>query len=112
GRPHPKVTWGATINKRVDATLEGPVQITFSDDAQVPGDMLIGRHKTNQMMPWSFMDGAMFDVSPNVEIGSEARDWLYRQYKTQLTDLSCIALVEKPQTKKNYHDSWEVSGGV
>lgn len=112
GRPHPKVTWGATINKRVDATLEGPVEITFSDDAQVPGDMLIGRHETKQMIPWSFMAGAMFDVHPKVEIGTEARYWLYRQYKTQLTDVSGIAIVDKLETKKNYHDSWEVSGGV
>ncbi|MEO7097566.1 MAG: outer membrane protein transport protein, partial [Polyangiales bacterium] len=48
GRPHPKITYGATINGRVDATLEGPVEITFSEDAQVPGDMLIGTHKTKQ----------------------------------------------------------------
>lgn len=112
GRPHPKITYGATINGRVDATLEGPVQITFSDDAQVPGDMLIGRQKTNQLIPWSFMSGLCFDVHPNVEIGTEFRYWLYRQYKTQLTDVSGIAIVDKLETKKNYHDSWEVSGGV
>ncbi len=112
GRPHPKVTYGATINGRVDATLEGPVQITFSDDAKVPGDMLIGTHKTNQLIPWSFMGGVCFDVHPNVEIGTEVRYWLYRQYKTQLTDVSGIAIVDKLETKKNYHDSWEVSGGI
>ena len=112
GRPHPKITYGATINGRVDATLEGPVQITFSDDARVPGDMLIGRQKTNQLIPWSFMAGLCFDVHPNVEIGTEFRYWLYRQYKTQLTDVSGIAIVDKLETKKNYHDSWEVSGGV
>jgi long-subunit fatty acid transport protein len=112
GKPHPKVTWGATLTGRVDATLEGPVQITFSDDAQVPGDMLIGTHKTEQLIPWAFMAGGCFDVSPNVEIGTEFRYWLYRQYKTQLTDVSGIAIVDKLETKKNYHDSWEVSGGV
>ena len=112
GRPHPKITWGATITGRVDATLEGPVKITFSDDATVPGDMLIGTQKTNQLLPWAFMGGANFDVSPNVEIGTELRYWLYRQYKTQLTDVSGIAIVDKLETKKNYHDSWEVSGGV
>ncbi|MBL9015924.1 MAG: outer membrane protein transport protein [Myxococcales bacterium] len=112
GRPHDKITWGATITGRVDATLEGPVEITFSDDAQTPGDMLIGRHQTKQMIPWAFMAGAAFDVSPKVEIGTEARWWLYRQYKTQLTDVTGIAIVDKLETKKNYHDSWEVSGGV
>lgn len=112
GKPHPKVTWGATINGRVDATLEGPVEITFSDDASVPGDMLIGTHKTDQLIPWSFMGGLCVDVAPNVEIGTEFRYWLYRQYKTQLTDVSGIAIVDKLETKKDYHDSWEVSGGV
>ncbi|CAN5922101.1 outer membrane protein transport protein [soil metagenome] len=112
GRPHPKITYGATINGRVDATLEGPVQITFSDDAQVPGDMLIGTQKTAQLIPWSFMGGLCLDVHPNVEIGTEFRYWLYRQYKTQLTDVTGIAIVDKLETKKNYHDSWEVSGGV
>lgn len=112
GRPHPKITYGVTVNGRVDATLEGPVEITFSDDASVPGDSLIGRQKTNQMIPWSFMGGLCFDAHPNIEIGTEFRYWLYRQYKTQLTDVSGIAIVDKLETKKNYHDSWEVSGGV
>lgn len=112
GRPHPRFTWGATITGRVDATLEGPVQITFSDDASVPGDMLIGRQTTNQLLPWAFMAGTGFDVSPHVELGTEVRYWLYRQYKKQLTDVSGIAIVDKLETIKNYHDSWEVSGGV
>src|SRR5207344_2213152 len=42
GRPHPRLTWGATITGRVDATMTGPVNITYSDDAQAPGDQLIG----------------------------------------------------------------------
>jgi long-subunit fatty acid transport protein len=112
GKPHPKVTWGATLTGRVDATLRGPVQITFSDDAQVPGDMLIGTHKTEQLIPWAFMAGGGFDVHPNVELGIEFRYWLYRQYKTQLTDVTGIAIVDKLETKKNFHDSWEVSGGA
>lgn len=112
GRPHPKITYGVTVNGRVDATLKGPVEITFSDDAAVPNDMLIGRHETAQMIPWSFFGGLCFDAHPNIEIGTEFRYWLYRQYKTQLTDVSGIAIVDKLETKKNYHDSWEVSGGI
>ncbi len=112
GRPHPKVTWGATITGRVDAEISGPVQITFSDDASVPGDMLIGTQVTKQLLPWAFMGGANFDVHPNIEIGTEFRYWLYRQYKKQLTDVSGIAIVDKLETIKNYEDSWEISGGV
>ena len=112
GRPHPKVTWGATITGRVDAEISGPVQITFSDDASVPGDMLIGTQVTKQLLPWAFMAGTNVDVHPNVEIGTEFRYWLYRQYKKQLTDVSGIAIVDKLETIKNYEDSWEISGGV
>ena len=38
GQPHPRVTWGATLIGRVDATLEGPLQLTYCDDAPTPGD--------------------------------------------------------------------------
>jgi len=112
GRPHPRVTWGATITGRVDATMSGPVVITYSDDAPSPGDQLIGTQKTTQLLPWAFMAGANVDVSPHVEVGAEARYWLYRQYQKQETDLTGIFLVRQLETEKDYHDSWQVSGGV
>jgi long-subunit fatty acid transport protein len=112
GRPHPRVTWGATITGRVDATMSGPVEITYSDDAPTPGDKLIGTQSTTQLLPWAFMAGANVDVTPNIEIGSEVRYWLYRQYKKQRTDVVGIFLVRELETMKNYNDSWQVSGGV
>lgn len=112
GRPHPAITWGATITGRVDATMSGPVVVTYSDDAQTPGDQLRGRQSTTQMIPWTFMTGANVDVSPNVELGAEVRYWLYRQYKKQHTDIVGIFLVRELETIKNYNDSWQVSGGV
>jgi long-subunit fatty acid transport protein len=112
GKPHPRVTWGATITGRVDATMSGPVEITYGDDAPTPGDKLIGRQTTTQLLPWAFMAGANVDVSPNVEVGAEARYWLYRQYKKQHTDVVGIFLVRELETMKNYNDSWQVSGGV
>jgi len=112
GQPHPRFTWGATITGRVDAKLEGPVKVTFSDDAGTPGDMLQGQQTTTQLLPWAFMGGANFDVTPNVELGSEFRYWLYRQYKNQHTDIVGIALLRELDTSKNYNDSWEASGGV
>jgi long-chain fatty acid transport protein len=112
GQPHERVTWGATITGRVDTTLEGPVEITYSDDAPQPGDKLIGTQKTEQLLPWAFMAGANVDVTPNIEIGTEFRYWLYRQYKKQHTDVVGIFLVRELETMKNYRDSWQVAGGV
>ncbi|HEX5062224.1 MAG TPA: outer membrane protein transport protein [Kofleriaceae bacterium] len=112
GRPHPRVTWGATITGRIDATMEGPVTITYSDDATTPGDTLKGTQKTTQLLPWAFMAGANVDVTPQIEVGAEARYWLYRQYKKQHTDVVGIFLVRELETMKNYNDSWQVSGGV
>jgi long-subunit fatty acid transport protein len=112
GRPHPRVTWGATIAGRVDATMKGPVTITFGDDAPVPGDTHSGTHETTQMLPWAFMGGVNVDVTPQVEIGAEYRHWLYRQYKVQRTEIHDIVFVRELETTKNYHDSWQISGGV
>ncbi len=112
GQPHPRVTWGAPSTGRVDAELTGPVSIRYSDDAPTPGDMLEGRQTTTQMLPWAFMAGANVDVSPHVEVGGEFRYWLYRQYEKQHTDVVGIFLVRELETMKDYHDSWEVSGGV
>jgi len=112
GRPHPRVTWGATLTGRVDATMSGPVTITYGDDAPTPGDQLIGTQTTTQLLPWAFMAGANIDVTPHVELGAEGRYWLYRQYKEQHTDVTGIFLVRELVTVKNYNDSWQVSGGV
>lgn len=112
GRPHPRVTWGANFIGRVDATLEGPITITYSDDAMTPNDVLQGRQKTTQMLPWTLQAGANVDVTPNLEIGAELRYWLYRQYKRQHTDVVGIFLVRELETQKNYSDSWEATGGA
>jgi len=112
GHPHPRVTWGATLTGRIDATMKGPVTITYSDDAATPGDTLVGTQSTSQMMPWAFMAGANVDVTPQIEVGAEGRYWLYRQYKKQHTDVVGIFLVRQLETVKNYNDSWQVSGGI
>jgi long-subunit fatty acid transport protein len=112
GKPHPRVTWGATLIGRVDATLEGPIKITYSDDASQPGDVLEGTQKTQQLLPWTLQAGVNVDVTPNVEVGTELRYWLYRQYKRQHTDVTGIFLVRELDTEKNYNDSWESTGGV
>jgi long-subunit fatty acid transport protein len=112
GRPHSRVTWGAAIVGKVTATLEGPIQITYSEDASTPGDMLVGRQTTSQLLPWTFQAGANVDITPNLEVGSELRYYLYRQYKRQHTDVVGIFLVRELNTEKNYNDSWELAGGL
>ncbi len=112
GQPHPRVTWGAQLTGRVDATLNGPVNVTYSQDAHVPGDQLNGLETTNELLPWAAAAGVNVDVAPHVEVGGELRYWLYRQYKDQDTELTGIFLVRQLDTVKEYHDSQEVSGGV
>jgi long-subunit fatty acid transport protein len=113
GRPHPRVTWGATLTGKVNATLSGPVQVTFSDDASAPNLKLTGEQTMEQLLPWSFMAGGNVDLTPEVELGGELRYWLYRQYRAQVVHLIDIPLpVTELRTEKDYHDSWEVSGGV
>ncbi|HWO23485.1 MAG TPA: outer membrane protein transport protein [Kofleriaceae bacterium] len=112
GQPHPRISWGATITGRVDAELTGPVTVTYSDDAPIPNDVLSGRQKTEQLLPWAFMAGASFDLTPTVEVSTELRYWLYRQYERQRTEVVGIFLVRELETRKSYHDSWAASAGV
>lgn len=112
GKPTPRLTWGAAIIGRVDATLSGPVKITYSSDSESPGDTLAGTQTTPQLLPWTFQAGANFDLTPNIEIGGELRYWLYRQFQNQDTNIVGIFLVRSLDTVKDYHDSWEPSGGV
>ncbi|HEY0477018.1 MAG TPA: outer membrane protein transport protein, partial [Kofleriaceae bacterium] len=114
GRPLPRVSWGATLTGKVDATLSGPIQITYSADARLPGEVLQGTHTTNQLLPWAFMAGVSVDVTDHVELGGELRYWLYRQYRSQRTEVDGISLLRGMalEARKDYHDSWEASGGV
>jgi long-subunit fatty acid transport protein len=112
GQPHPKVTYGLAVIGRVDVTQSGPVQITYSADAPVPGDTLIGTQTTKQLLPWTFQGGGAVDVTPQLEVDGELRYWLYRQYQASHTDVKGIFLLRAIDTVKNYHDSWQTSGGV
>jgi long-subunit fatty acid transport protein len=112
GKPHPRITYGAAIFGRVDATLEGPINVTFDQDATNPGDKLTGTQHTGQMLPWTAQAGVNVDVAPTVEIGTELRYWLYRQYKRQHTDIDGIQILRQLHTENNSNDSWEISGGV
>jgi long-subunit fatty acid transport protein len=111
GQPTPRLTWGATLTGRVDATLSGPVTLAPSSDAKDPS-VLTGTQQTNEMLPWSAGAGANYDVTPHLELGGEGRYWLYRQWQEQTTEVAGIYLVRELVTEKDYHDSWEFSGGA
>lgn len=113
GRPHPRVSWGATLTGRIDAELSGPVQITFSEDSPRDVKVYPGTQTTTQLLPWAFMAGANVDVTSHVELGSELRYWLYRQYEEQVIALEGFPFLrESLRSAKDYRDSWEASGGV
>jgi long-subunit fatty acid transport protein len=106
------LTIGAAVTGRVDAKIEGPIKLTYGDDAADPGGFAEARQVTSQLLPWTFTAGANYDVHPNIEIGSELRYWLYRQYDEQRTEIMGSFLVRELSTQKDYHDSWQISGGV
>jgi long-subunit fatty acid transport protein len=116
GRPHPRVTWGATVTGKINAALSGPITVAYSEDGFLRNIRSEGTQTMKQLLPWAFMAGGNVDVTPQVEIGGELRYWLYRQYKAQVTHLDIqLPLPDAPtelRSEKNYHDSWELSGGV
>ena len=111
GQPHPKVTWGATLQGKISADLEGPVTETNSADAADPTDSMVGVANMTQLFPWAAFVGLSVDVSPNVEISGEGRYWLYRQYEKQRVEFRGL-LIRELEVTKNYHDSFAVSAGV
>ncbi len=112
GHPIPRLTWGASLVGKIDATLTGPIKVTYSDDAPTPGDTLQGQQTTKELLPWALYVGANFDVTPQIELGAEGRYWLYRQLQEQHTDIVGIFLLRSLDSPKDYHDSWEASGGL
>jgi long-subunit fatty acid transport protein len=108
--PIPRLTMGAAIIGKVNATLEGDVKLEPSMDAADPS-VLVGYQYTEQMLPWTFQAGINYDVTPNLEVGADLRYWLYRQYKEQRTQLNNLPIQEL-LTIKDYNDSIQGSGGV
>ena len=106
-----QVNVGHGNQRIVDAIKRQADELSFWEAVQ-PGDMLEGRQTTTQLLPWTLQVGVNVDITPNIEIGTELRYWLYRQYKKQHTDIVGIFLVHELETQKNYNDSWQVSGGI
>lgn len=111
-KPIPGLTVGATVIGRVDPVLEGPVTLVTGDDAAAPGDRYEGAQSTALVLPWTFLGGANYDLTPQIEIGSEFRYYLYRSYKEQRSKLQNLPFLNELVTPKNYTDSWQLAGGV
>lgn len=107
--PHPRVSLGAVVIGRTDATIEGPVEVNFGDD--VGGGTFHGDQSTGLLLPWTFQAGLNVDVHPQLELGAELRYWLYRQYDEQRIDVERIIFVDEIVTEKDYRDSYQLSGG-
>jgi len=111
-QPIPKLSLGATIIGKVHPVLDGPIALKYDEDSSDPGYVLKGTAHTELVLPWTFLAGANYDVLPNLEVGTEFRYYLYRQYQNQHTEIDDIFLLEELNSPKNYRDSWQLSGGV
>lgn len=111
--PIPKLTLGATVIGKVHPTLDGPVSLKEDEDSMdSPGYVFKGTAHTELVLPWTFLAGANYDVTPQVEVGTEFRYYLYRQYQNQHTTIDDIFLTDSLDSPKNYKDSWQTAGGV
>ncbi len=110
--PLPGLSLGATIIGKITPTLSGPIALKYDEDSSDPGYVLKGTAHTELVLPWTFLAGANYDVTPQLEVGAELRYYLYRQYQNQHTEIEDIFLLEELNSPKNYKDSWQLSGGI
>jgi long-chain fatty acid transport protein len=111
--PVPRLTIGAAVIGRVDPRPAGPIRAVFDDDSvSDPGFVLEGTQETELLLPWTFHAGANLDVTPNLELGTELRYYLYRQFDQQVTDIEGIFLIDQLVSEKSYRDSYQLAGGA
>jgi long-subunit fatty acid transport protein len=111
--PMPRLTLGATVIGKVHPTLDGPIALKEDEDSMdSPGYVFHGTAHTELVLPWTFLAGANFDVTPQLEVGTEFRYYLYRQYQNQHTQIDDIFLTDHLDSPKNYKDSWQTAGGL
>ena len=111
-QPHPSLSIGVVAISRSDIALEGPITLKLGPDSPGAGNVIEGHQSTSLVIPWTLQCGANWDIGRYVEIGAELRYYFYRDFKEQRTDIEGIDLLDELVTPKNYHDSWQVSGGV
>jgi long-chain fatty acid transport protein len=112
-QPTKKLSLGAAVIARVDPTLEGKLYLDYGDDAAFAGQREERIGRTGLLLPWTFHAGANYDVHPQLEIGTDFRYWLYRQYDVQRTEIDeGFNGLNELKTPKNFHDAVQLSGGV
>lgn len=111
-QPLAGLSLGLVVISRSDLALEGPVSLKMGDDSPGAGNILEGTQTTSLVIPWTLQCGANYDIGRFVEVGAELRYYFYRDFKEQRTEIEGIDLIKELVTPKNYHDSWQVSGGV
>lgn len=110
-RPLPRLTIGASVIGRTDATLRGDVAISPGETSPFRAPFT-GTQSTALLIPWTVMAGANVDVTRGIELGAELRYWVYSQLQSQHTDVEGIALLKALDAPKSYRDSWHLSGGA
>lgn len=109
-RPVPRLGIGLAVVGRVKPTIEGPISLRYGPETAP--DMALGRHRTSLLMPWVFQGGVNVGVSRAVDVAGEFRYWMYRQLDEQRSDVVGVLFVREVVAQKDFHDSYQVSGGV
>lgn len=109
-QPHSSLSIGVVATGRSDVTLEGPVELIPSADA-LATESALGSQKTELVIPSSLNIGLNWDILPWLEFGAEFRYYFYSAWKEQLSLLQDLPLVTELRSPKDFHDSWQISGG-
>lgn len=110
-QPHPRFSVGLALLTRTEVTLEGDVRVKLGRDAVSSGS-LEGRHATDVLSPWTLHAGLNWDVLRWLEVGGEIRYYVYSQLDEERSRISGISFLDELSLPRNYHDSWQVSGGA
>jgi long-subunit fatty acid transport protein len=111
-QPLPALSLGLVLISRSNIALQGPISLKLGPDSPGAGNTLEGTQSTSLVIPWTVQCGANYDIGRFVEVGAELRYYFYRAFKEQRTEIEGIDLIKELVTPKNYHDSWQISGGV
>lgn len=112
---HPRgapFTFGLTLISRSDLMLEGDVTLEPGEGALPMLETMRGTQRTNFMTPWIIQGGLNWDLTSWIEIGAEVRYYVYSQLREQRTELEGDLPITELVLPKDYHDTWQASGGV
>lgn len=107
--PDRRVSLAVVAISGAEPKVKGPVKARWNGTAVE----LVGQQTTRMFIPWTVLGGVNADVHRNLELGVEVRYWLYQGFKNQHSDVTGLEpLITAFDSPKNYHDSYQLSGGV